>query len=229
MNLLKLIEKMEKSLSDVRVRCLYMHPSGIDDDLLHGIADSSVVVPYLDMPIQHIDNSLLSAMRRGTSEKYLRKLIEKIRKIIPECTIRTTVLAGFPGETAEQFGKLRDFIAETCFDRLGVFAFSSEEGTKAHSMHGKINKNTAQKRAAEIMEIQKSISLRKNMALLGKKIKVLVDGKQGKSVTGRMISQAPEVDGCVYMRNCPETMIGNFAQVKLIRAFPYDLEGIIQA
>jgi len=209
------------------IRLLYTYPSEIRDDLIDLIADNEKVCKYLDLPVQHISDKILKAMKRGTSRRDIENLIEKLRKRIPDLALRTTLIVGFPGEEEEDFEELLSFVKEARFERLGVFTYSREEGTPAFSFPGQIPERVKQERFAEVMRLQQGISREINRSFIGKEVEVLVDGfdhKRGYFV-GRTQWDCPEVDNTVILRS--QAKPGEFCRVKIIDALEYDLIGEI--
>ncbi|MFP6890135.1 MAG: MiaB/RimO family radical SAM methylthiotransferase [Nitrospinota bacterium] len=196
-SLAKLLERLE----DLRwIRILYNYPRGVTDELLDAIRDLPWVVEYIDMPLQHIATPVLTAMRRGIDEAGTRALIEKIRRAIPGCALRTTMLVGFPGETEEDFKALLDFVRETRFTRLGAFAYSSEEGSFAARLPDPVPKEAARERLRRLLSLQEEIQAGMNAALVGGRCEVFVEGVTAEGLLrGRTRHQAPEVDGEVFL------------------------------
>ncbi len=216
------------------IRVLYCYPERITDDLLETMASVDSIVPYLDMPLQHVDDTVLRAMGRPTSDAKIRTLLQRI-SVIGQAhhkpfTLRTTLIAGFPGETQEQHQRLLSFVKEGHFDHLGAFAYSQEEGTKAAQMQGQWDEATKEKRASAIMRAQSSTSKAHNRAFLHKEVEVLIEQWDEKAHTaiGRMASQAPEVDGVVILPNCSHPCLPGTWQTCLIQqAKQYDLIGVL--
>ncbi|MCP4402629.1 MAG: radical SAM protein, partial [bacterium] len=211
------------------IRLMYAYPSNLDLPLMRVMAEKENICSYIDLPLQHIDDSILHAMRRGVSEQETRRLIRQLRREIPGLTLRSSLIVGFPGETDEYFHKLEDFVRETRFDRLGVFTYSHEEGTPAYDLPMQIPAEVAQERQQRLMEIQHEISLQKNQALVGSVQDVFVDGISKESdllLEGRLQGQAPDIDGVVYI-NEGDTTQGSFEKVCISEAFAYDLVGKI--
>jgi ribosomal protein S12 methylthiotransferase len=218
------------TIKDVQwIRLMYAYPTSLDQPLMQLIAGEKNICTYLDLPLQHIDDTILRQMRRAISESQTRTLIEQLRAEIPGLTLRTSFIVGFPGETDEAFQKLEDFIRETQFDRLGVFAYSPEEGTPAYDLPGQIPQEIAEARHKRLIEIQADISLEKHQALVGTVQTVLVDGVSEETellLEGRTEGQAPEIDGVVYI-NEGDTQQGALEKVLITEVFPYDLVGKI--
>jgi ribosomal protein S12 methylthiotransferase len=199
-SLAKLLERLNE-VEDLRwIRILYNYPRGVTDELLDAIRELPRVVEYIDMPLQHIATPVLTAMRRGIDEAGTRALIEKMRRVIPGCALRTTMLVGFPGETEEDFTALLDFVRETRFTRLGAFAYSSEEGSLAARLPDPVPKEVARERLRRLLSLQDEIQAGMNAALAGGRCEVLVEGVTAEGLLrGRTRHQAPEVDGEVFL------------------------------
>ncbi|MFQ3549484.1 MAG: 30S ribosomal protein S12 methylthiotransferase RimO [Armatimonadota bacterium] len=217
-NLLADLEKIENLKW---IRLLYCYPTRIDDRLIGTIANSNKIVHYLDIPFQHGDNIMLEKMnRKGNVDQYL-KLIDIIRSKIPDIALRSSFITGFPGETKENFENLKSFIKAIDFDRVGIFKYSPEKGTPAEKLNGRIDDDICQNRYDELMQIQQSISLKKNKAQIGKILDVLVES-DGEYPFGRSYRDAPEIDGVVFLTdntaNC-----GDIIKTKITGAEEYDL------
>ncbi|MEW6109425.1 MAG: 30S ribosomal protein S12 methylthiotransferase RimO [Nitrospirota bacterium] len=225
-DLSRLIKDISSIDGDFWIRLLYLYPASINDDLLDTINAEDKVCKYIDMPLQHSEDKILKLMGRGGSKKYFEKLISKIRDNIPGVNIRTTLIAGFPQETEEDFNHMADFVRDMEFDRLGVFIYSKEEGTPAYRIKGQIPKHIKEKRRNRIMEIQSAVSLKKNKSLSGRTFKALVDDVDGGIAVARIYSQAPEIDGIVLI-NEADAQKGDFVRVKIEDAYDYDLKGSI--
>jgi ribosomal protein S12 methylthiotransferase len=209
------------------IRLLYGHPSGLTDELLAAIGGTPQVCRYLDIPIQHSDGDILRAMKRGGTTAQVQELVRWVKNIIPAITLRTTCLVGFPGETEDGFRHLQDFITKSEFDHIGVFTYSPEEGTAAYDLTATVAHELAQERSARIMQAQAKISLKKNRALIGTRRRVLVDGMEDMALLGRLETQAPEIDGMVYLSEI-EAEPGEFVDVVITDATEYDLMGTSQ-
>ena len=213
------------------IRLLYSYPNFLEKPLLDLIRDSDKICKYLDIPFQHVSRSVLQRMRRGKSGSAVREAVQALREAIPEVTLRTSLIVGFPGETEADFAALLDFVEETQFDRLGVFKYSEEEGTAAAKLDGKVSEEDKEKRWQELMEVQAVISRKKNEALIGSSQRVIIDGTDRNSgkLAGRTQAHAPEVDGFVYVEGCDAQRRGNLPQsgelidVKITGALDYDL------
>jgi len=221
----ELLKKIVAIKGDFWVRILYVYPERITDDLLSVMSSSDKVCRYLDMPLQHGDPAILKAMRRPYDLEVLFKKLESIRKAVPGIALRTSLIAGFPGETKQQFQNLLAFIKKIDFDHVGVFAYSREPGTDAHLMKGQVPSAEKEKRRDKAMAIQQKISLRKNQALLGQEGRVLLeDYDEGRGIyMGRTQRFAPEVDGKVYIQSVKKLRLNEFVNVRITGATEYDL------
>jgi ribosomal protein S12 methylthiotransferase len=224
-----LLNEMIRVPDLVWVRLLYAYPNYLDDPLLRLIRESENICKYLDIPFQHVNHRLLQRMKRGKSGSAVREAISKVREAIPGLTLRTSLIVGFPGETDEDFEQLLDFVDEAQFDRLGVFKYSDEEGTAAARMEGKVSEEDKERRWQELMELQASISQKKNEALIGTIQRVMIEFDcESDQLTGRTQAHAPEVDGFVYLENSGlPTKPGDIVDVKITGALEYDLMGEI--
>lgn len=209
------------------IRVLYCYPERITDELLDIIANEEKIVKYLDIPIQHCDGDILRRMNRWGDEQQLEALFAKIRERIPGIVLRTTLITGFPGETEEQFNALAEFVKRLRFDRLGCFAYSREENTKAYDYPDQIDGETAAHRADIIMEQQMLISAENNGKLMGKEIIAVVEGfdKFGECYFGRTESDAPDIDGKVFFSSDDPLGIGDFVKIRVTDTLDYDLIG----
>jgi ribosomal protein S12 methylthiotransferase len=206
---------------DYFLRLLYLHPKGVDDELLEVMAGDDRVIPYLDVPIQHSEDRLLKSMNRGYSRQDLEILFEKIRKRTPDAVLRTTVMVGYPTETEEDFRSLCDFVSRWEFDNLGAFMYSRESGTPAARIKGHVGKKIKKGRYQAIMELQKDISRRRLSRLLGRTMKVVIEGREGESTTGRLLLQAPDVDGIAFIRG--DCSPGEIRVGRVTRTLDYDV------
>ena len=209
------------------VRTLYTYPDKMDDELLETIKNEEKLIKYLDIPIQHVNSDILKKMNRKGSREDLESLIKKIRKEIPDITLRTTLITGFPGESEEQFEELCEFVKETRFDRLGCFAYSPEEDTVAAEMPNQIDEQTKVSRAENIMEMQMDIMREKNEEKIGTVLEVIIEGWDDyiKCYFGRTVCDAPEVDGKIFFMSDRPLIIGDFANVQINDCLDYDLLG----
>lgn len=225
----RLIEAIDRHLPDpCWLRILYTHPRHFDEDLFRVYREADHLVPYVDIPLQHISTPILKRMGRGIDEKGTRRLMDRLRTDIPNVALRTTFLVGFPGETEEDFALLRDFVRDFRFERLGVFAFSPEAGTPAAKMADiPVPEDVAQARRDELMAIQREISRGHNQALVGKTLVVLAEGAgPDESFVGRTAADAPEVDNLVVFTGPGDLLERGFVSVRINAASEYDLQGI---
>jgi ribosomal protein S12 methylthiotransferase len=207
------------------VRLHYTYPSAFTDELIEVIADEPTVLSYVDVPLQHIDGDMLKRMRRGHSPRVIRKLIDTLRERIDDVVIRTTFIVGHPGETDEAFASLRAFVQASEFDRVGVFTYSSEHGTHSATLADAVDPKLAEARRAELMELQRHISRRKQQALVGSELEVMVDGPCEETdllVQGRWFGQAPEIDGHVVLTD-GAAPAGAILRARVSDAADYDL------
>ncbi len=206
------------------VRLMYAYPGRISDDLMRAMSEEGKICKYLDIPIQHFDDKVLAAMNRRGKPEDIRKTIEELRKRVPGIALRTSLIVGFPGETEAAFKRLLAFVKEAEFEHLGVFSYSPEEGTAAYNLKPTVPAETAADRLHRIMTAQAKISLKKNRALIGSRQRVLVDGLEEMALTGRMQTQAPDIDGMVYLCET-DAEPGQFLEVTITDATEYDLMG----
>lgn len=195
------------------IRLLYTYPTSIRDDLIEVLASGTRLLPYVDVPLQHASDGVLQAMRRGATETEQRRLIEKLRTKIPNLTLRTTFIVGFPGESDADFETLCDFVREMRFDRAGVFQYSDEEGTAAFELGPKVPRKVARARQRELMRIQQEIMHEQLGQQVGDEVEILVD-ESGRRPVGRLWSQAPEIDGQVFLRGSA-VRAGQFVRAKI--------------
>jgi len=211
------------------IRLLYTHPAHITASVLEAVARHPKICRYIDLPVQHIDNTVLSAMNRRVSSERIREIINLARSIMPDVTLRTSLIVGFPGETSKRFERLLDFVQEARFDHLGVFTYSREEGTPAAKMPSRISEKEKEKRRDLIMAQQADISYAINRKWIGSVQEVLIEEKsdrEGFAFLGRCRRQAPEVDGITFIRN-HNAEIGRIIKCKITAADHYDLYGEI--
>jgi ribosomal protein S12 methylthiotransferase len=211
------------------IRVLYCYPEEITNELIDVMADEPKICHYIDMPIQHSEDSVLSCMGRRTNKEELVKAISALREKIPDITIRTTLITGFPGETEEEYESMYRFVNEMEFDRLGVFSYSPEEGTKAFDMPDQIDDSVKESRRDELMELQQAISYERDEKLVGKTFKVLVEGYlyDDDIYTGRTYMDTADIDGKVFFTSEEELISGSFVNVKITDFKEYDLIGEI--
>lgn len=226
----KLCELLEQ-LCDIDgikwIRTLYTYPERITDELLNLIAAKEKLVKYLDIPIQHVNGDILKRMNRSGNAESLMALVKKIRAKVPQITLRTTLITGFPGESEQQYAELHDFVKQARFDRLGCFTYSAEEGTIAAEYPDQIPEQVKQDRAEHIMETQLDIATQKNQEKIGTEQTVLVEGWDDyiKCYFGRSEADAPEIDGKVFFMAHKPLVIGDFVKVKINDTIEYDLLG----
>jgi len=215
------------------VRVMYTYPTHISDGFLDVLAEEAKAVKYLDMPLQHASQNVLKLMKRGGNRASLERLIDRVRQRVPGIAVRTTFIAGFPGETDEDFAELLAFVRKVEFDRVGVFTYSDEEGTEAFDLPGKVDPKIAKKRRGRLMREQAKISRRRNQAKVGETFQVLFEGESKESELlwqGRLETQAPDIDGCVLINDVPEGFMpqpGELVSVLITEAQEYDLVGTI--
>lgn len=226
------LAELLKRVSDIEgvdwIRLHYAFPSQFPEDVLPVMAERSNICKYLDIPVQHHSDSMLKIMRRGITSRRSEELLTRIRESVPGIALRTTLLLGHPGETEADVDELCSFVERFKFERLGVFTYSHEENTHAHTLADDIPAEVKEARAARIMEIQQEISDAANAALLGKELKVLIDRIEGEHYVGRTEFDSPEVDNEVFIPISGGYLrVGDFAQVRIASHTPYDLFGEI--
>ncbi len=231
------LAKLIRALGEIKdiewIRVMYAYPTHISDAFLEAIAETPKAVKYLDMPLQHGSRNVLKLMKRGGTRESLEKLIKRVREKVPNITIRTTFITGFPGETDDDFAELMTFVKNCRFDNVGVFTYSDEEGTPAFDLPGKVDAKTAKSRRAMLMKEQAKISKRLNKEKIGRTFKVLFEGLSQESdllFQGRLEGQAQEIDGYILINDIPEDFepkIGEIYNVKINEAHEYDLIGAI--
>jgi ribosomal protein S12 methylthiotransferase len=210
------------------LRLLYCYEERITDELIEVMAAEPKIVKYIDIPLQHCSDRILRAMKRRSTHGSIEDTIKKLRSAMPDIAIRTTLMTGFPGETEADFRELEEFVEEMKFDRLGVFAFSPEEGTPAAEFEDQIPQEIAEERRDHIMQLQQEISLEGNRRLVGSTMKVLVcetEEPEDKVYVGRTYKDAPEIDNSVIFRAKTPLTPGDFAEVLITDAMDYDLVG----
>lgn len=225
----KLLQELVKVEGVVWIRLLYAYPDGISDELIALIAKEKKICNYLDLPLQHIDDDILKRMNRRLDEQGIRSLIKRMRDRIPDLTLRTSFIVGFPGETREQFNRLLAFVEEGLFDRVGVFRYSREEGTAAAKFSEQVAGQTKKSRLNKLMKAQARVSFNKNRALLGRTETVLVEGYSEETdllLKGRGQRHAPEIDG-QFLITDGHADVGEYVQLKITDSSEYDLIGEI--
>ena len=210
------------------IRLHYAFPTGFPEDVLEVIRTNDKICNYIDIPLQHISDSVLKSMRRGTTHQKTDALLKKFREDVPGMAIRTSLIVGYPGESEEDFQELKQWVSDTEFDRLGVFTYSPEENTHAHLLEDDVPEEIKHQRAEEIMELQSDISYRLNQAKVSQTFKVLFDRKEGEYFIGRTEFDSPDVDNEVLVKATDSYVrMGDFANVKITHADHYDLYGDI--
>ena len=225
----KLIRAITENTSIPWIRLMYCYPDKITDALIAEMRDNDRVVKYIDLPIQHISDNMLRAMNRHGDGKMIREVVAKLRREIPDITVRTTLIVGFPGETEEDFTELCEYVDEARFEHLGVFTYSREEDTPAYDFEDQIDEQLKADRMDIIMRRQLEINEERNRAMIGKTIRVLCEDFDTVSEmhSGRTAAAAPEIDGKVYFRSENRIMPGYFVDVKVRKVLDYDLIGVI--
>ena len=222
----ELLDSLNKIENLNWIRILYLYPDTFEFSLIESIKRNSKVVNYVDIPIQHISNSVLKRMNRKTSRESITELINTLRQEMPDITIRTTLIVGFPGETEEEFDELYEYVRKMKFDRLGVFAYSKEEDTPAALLEGQIDEDMKLERQAKIMELQQQVSANLNSERVDEEYEVLIEEKVEEGVyIGRTYMDSPEIDGAVYVHTERSLNSGDFVDVKISDYLEYDLIG----
>lgn len=223
----KLLRELCK-ISGIRwIRILYCYPEEITDELIQVMKEEPKICHYLDLPIQHANDTILKRMGRRTSKQELIDIVQKLRKEIPDICLRTTLITGFPGETQEQHEEVMEFIDTLEFDRLGAFTYSPEEDTPAATFEDQIDEEVKEDRQADIMELQQEIAFDKAEDMIGREVLVMIEGKVAdeNAYVGRTYRDAPNVDGLIFINTDVELISGDFAKVKVTGALDYDLIG----
>ena len=226
----ELLQKISEIQGIEWIRFLYSYPEGISDELINVVKNNSKICKYFDIPIQHISDKILKRMNRRTNKKQIEELISKLKREIPEVTIRTTLIVGFPGETEQDFEELYEFVQKTKFDKLGAFKYSKEEGTPAAKLPDQINGNTKNSRYNKIMKIQQQISNENLKKEIGKEYEAIIEdiSFDKKYLIGRTRQDVPDIDGIIYIKNTlQKEEINQFVKVKVIDVKDYDLIGEI--
>lgn len=224
------LPKLLNALQEVEgiewIRLHYIYPGAFNEQLLQAIAHNSKVVPYIDMPLQHSEDAILRRMRRPGRQTDIRNLVAQIRSQVPDVALRTSIIVGFPGETEEEFERLVQFVKEIQFDRLGVFTYSQEEGTPAARIKDQVADDVKERRANQLMEVQREITHQRNERLVGRTIPVLIEKYDGRNdiFIGRTAYDAPEIDGEIYVSNY-HGAIGQIVSVRVTHSYDFDLSG----
>ncbi len=223
------LPKLMHALADVQglewIRMHYAYPSKFPLEIIDVMKERDNICNYLDMPLQHASNNMLKAMKRQITREEMEDLVGEIRQRIPDICLRTTLIAGFPGETRDDVEELKTFLQKMRFDRVGTFTYSHEEDTSAHDFVDNITAEEKEERALEIMEVQQDISLEKNQEKVGKTLKVMIDKKESGRYLGRTEFDSVEVDNEVIVNSPKKLIIGDFVNVKITKAFDFDIEG----
>ena len=223
------LPKLLHALADVKglewIRLHYAYPSKFPLDIIDAMKERDNICNYLDMPLQHASNRMLKAMKRQITREEMEDLIDEIRYKIPGICLRTTLIAGFPGETRDDVEELKTFLQKMRFDRVGTFTYSHEEDTSAYDLIDNISAEEKEERAQEIMDVQQDISLEKNEEKLGKVFKVVIDKKEAGRYLGRTEFDSVEVDNEVIIKSSKKLLPGDFVNVKITKAYDYDIEG----
>jgi ribosomal protein S12 methylthiotransferase len=216
-------------LADVKglewIRLHYAYPARFPVEVLDVMRERSNICNYLDMPLQHASDRMLQAMKRQITRSQMEELLAVIREKVPGICLRTTLIAGFPGETLDDVEELKEFLQQQRFDRVGIFSYSHEEGTSAHALSDDVPAEEKERRAREVMELQQEISLELNQTRVGKVYKTLIDKKEAGRYIGRTEMDSVEVDNEVVVRSDRSLPIGEFVQVRITKAYDFDLEG----
>ena len=225
----RMLPDLLRRLSDVPgiewIRLHYAYPHKFPMDILKVMKERENICNYLDMPLQHAADNMLKAMKRLITRTEMEDLLQEVRETVPGICLRTTLITGFPGETLDDVQELKLFLQKERFDRVGIFSYSHEEGTSAHNLVDDIPADEKQRRAEDIMEVQQEISYEKNQEKIGQTFKVLVDKKEAGRYIGRTEFDSVEVDNEVIIQSSQKLQPGNFYQVKITKAYDYDLEG----
>ncbi len=221
----ELVESLAQISKIEWIRLHYLYPTGFPKSLFSLMRENKKVCNYIDIPLQHISSKILKSMKRGVDGPGTRELIGEIRKELPGVAIRTAFIVGYPGETEKAYEELKDFIIESKFERMGLFAYSPEEGTSAYPLKSRLSKKKVQQRIDDLMKIQENISFELNQKRIGKNLMVLIDRKEGEFYIGRTEYDSPEVDNEVLVRSDSPLNFGQFYQVDITGADHFDLFG----
>ncbi len=223
------IAKLIRALNDLdgkfKIRLLYTHPAHYSDEFIQAMAECDKVIPYLDIPLQHVNDRILQAMGRHTTKAAIEDLLKRMREAIPNLVMRTTFITGFPGESEAEFEELKEFMLRWKFERCGVFAFSPEPDTEASDMPDQIPLEVAEKRAEELMALQENIMLARHEEFIGKVDSVLIDDVSGSKAVGRGLLDAPDIDNHVHISDAKGLKIGEYCDIVITGAEPYRLLG----
>jgi ribosomal protein S12 methylthiotransferase len=223
------LPKLLHALADVKgltwIRLHYAYPSKFPLEILDVMRERDNICNYLDMPLQHASNKMLKAMHRNITKEEMDELIQQIRERVPGICLRTTLIAGFPGETQEDIEEMKAFLQQHRFDRVGIFTYSHEENTSAYDLVDDVPQEEKQRRAQEVMEVQQEISYEKNVEKIGQTLKVIIDKKEAGRYLGRTEFDSVEVDNEVVIHSTKKLTIGDFVNVKITKAYDHDIEG----
>ena len=224
--LVKLLDRLDNlNPEKYWIRLMYCHPKHFSNDLFSLLENSEHLLPYVDLPLQHISDKILKSMNRGVTTKQTKILIEKLRQLRRKVAIRTTFICGYPGETEDDFQELLNFVKESSFERLGAFIYSPEPGTAAFYMEDKVPSFVSEKRLSTLLNTQREISLANNKKMIGKEIEIILDKKSSEDVfIGRSVYDAPDIDNNVELKSKKNLKTGNILKVKVIGASEYDLQ-----
>ena len=209
------------------IRVLYCYPEEIYSEMIEEMKNNDKICKYIDLPIQHISNSILRKMARKTTKQDIMDKIKLLRKEIPEIVLRTSLIVGFPGETEENFIELKNFVEEIKLDNLGVFTYSQEEGTPAAKMDNQVEEEVKERRRNEIMQVQHEVAEEINNLKVGNIYNVLIEGYNGREYIGRSFGMAPDVDGTILIKNADKLNVGDFIKVQITDRREYDLIGVV--
>lgn len=226
-NLAELLERLADVEGIEWIRLHYAFPSGFPLDVLKVMRENEKICNYIDIPLQHISDPLLKSMRRGTTKQKTIDLLQQFRNEVPNIAIRTSLIVGYPGETKDDFAQLEEWVAQTRFDRLGVFTYSHEENTHAFHLKDDVSEKVKQERANQIMDLQSDISFQLNQERIGQTYKVLFDRVEGDYFVGRTEFDSPEVDNEVLLPKSQFVRLGDFTSIKIVKAEHFDLFGEI--
>lgn len=222
-HLIQLLEKLSHVDGIEWIRVMYLYPSMFSDELIEHFAHNKKICRYVDLPVQHISDNMLKAMRRNTTKQQTTELLHKLRERIPEVALRTSIVVGYPGETEKDFQELCDFVSEFKFDRLGVFTYSHEEGTYSYDLKPQISETLKKERYNRLMAMQQEISLENNLGKIGKTYKAIIDVKEQDYYVGRTQHDAPEIDNEVIIKTERQLEPGHFVDIKVTDASEYDV------
>lgn len=220
-----LLERLAVESGAEWIRLHYTYPASFPDDALEVMAKYHNICNYIDIPLQHINSALLESMNRGVDREATLSLLERFRSVVPDVAVRTTLIVGYPGEGLVEFEELKEFVRKARFSRLGVFAYSPEEGTSAYALGDPVDNEEKQRRIDELMELQEGISLEINSAKIGRRMRVIVDRREGDFWVGRTEYDSPEVDDEVLIHNHPSLHVGRMVDVIIEDALEHDLMG----